>query len=504
MQIDNGLFLLIKSLSPSEKRYFKVFANRHVIGEQNEYVLLFNSIDIQTESGVYNEKALIQDLKRKGCDLALPAAKSYLYGLLLRSMRQFSDENNMQRQLEARLHDIRFLLDKGLTNKAKALLRKAQKLARLYDKPQLLLELFAIERLILRMKQAKHTQQLFKAIEREEDLAIRRWKVELDLLRLYDQIHVRIRTDQQLSLKQADLIKEFLHHPLLKKTSSLHTFGAEVFRLNILADIWLLSDKREKARTAQLQLVNHYEKNPHQQSDDILRYINVLNNYLNSCFKLGVFTDFPTILAKMKALATLSREVRYQIFRNGVYMELLYYLNTRRIQDGLLLVPEIEKGLHQFEKKLPISRLLTFRYNLVVLLFLNEHYSTAAKNLARIREQEYPDVRRDIQHAARFFQILLHFELSNLDLVESLLRSTSRYLRDQDFQMGYEQWLILIFKHILNEANPRSRKKLFNQFRIEHQNMAPTHAKALLFEEIGIWLESKASGKSLKQVFLAS
>ena len=45
MKATNELFDLIKSLSPSEKRAFKIFASRHVLGEENSYVLLFEAID---------------------------------------------------------------------------------------------------------------------------------------------------------------------------------------------------------------------------------------------------------------------------------------------------------------------------------------------------------------------------------------------------------------------------------------------------------------------------
>ena len=50
------LFRLIKSLSIAEKRYFKIFANRHVRGEENKYVKLFDAIDEQVTKIKLNKK----------------------------------------------------------------------------------------------------------------------------------------------------------------------------------------------------------------------------------------------------------------------------------------------------------------------------------------------------------------------------------------------------------------------------------------------------------------
>ena len=52
-KVKEGLFELIKSLSKSEKRYFKLISSRHTIGDENNYVRLFDYIAKQDE---YNEE----------------------------------------------------------------------------------------------------------------------------------------------------------------------------------------------------------------------------------------------------------------------------------------------------------------------------------------------------------------------------------------------------------------------------------------------------------------
>ena len=42
-----ALFELVKSMTMSEKRYFKIYSSKHVIGQSNDYVLLFDLGDFQ-------------------------------------------------------------------------------------------------------------------------------------------------------------------------------------------------------------------------------------------------------------------------------------------------------------------------------------------------------------------------------------------------------------------------------------------------------------------------
>ena len=56
------LHKLIKSLSKPEKRYFKVFSSRHIIGDENNYQTLFDAIDKQEE---YDEEKLMKKFKDK-------------------------------------------------------------------------------------------------------------------------------------------------------------------------------------------------------------------------------------------------------------------------------------------------------------------------------------------------------------------------------------------------------------------------------------------------------
>ena len=53
--VKESLHELIHSMTMSEKRHFKIYASKHVIGGSNDYVQLFDAIAEQVE---YNDEFL--------------------------------------------------------------------------------------------------------------------------------------------------------------------------------------------------------------------------------------------------------------------------------------------------------------------------------------------------------------------------------------------------------------------------------------------------------------
>ena len=63
MKKNSSAYILTKSLTMSEKRYFKIFSERHTIGSQNKYVALFDLLD---KSEKENDSEIKDNLKKNG------------------------------------------------------------------------------------------------------------------------------------------------------------------------------------------------------------------------------------------------------------------------------------------------------------------------------------------------------------------------------------------------------------------------------------------------------
>ena len=61
MKASDDLFLLAKSLTKQEQRYFKLYATRNISKEKNNYTLLFDAIKSQNQYDEEGIKASFSD-----------------------------------------------------------------------------------------------------------------------------------------------------------------------------------------------------------------------------------------------------------------------------------------------------------------------------------------------------------------------------------------------------------------------------------------------------------
>ena len=112
MKKNSNAFVLVKSLTMSEKRYFKIFSERHTIGSQNKYVLLFDQLD---HFDLEDDEVYCLNLKKLGVNADfISADKNYLYQLILKSLNDFHNSKTYNLEIKEALISIEILFHKGL------------------------------------------------------------------------------------------------------------------------------------------------------------------------------------------------------------------------------------------------------------------------------------------------------------------------------------------------------------------------------------------------------
>jgi len=118
------LFVLIKSLSKSEKRQFKIFASRLETSSNTKFIELFNILD---KSEVYDEKLILKNGLIKKVQLS--NLKSYLYKQILVSIRLNIPSQNIRYQLREQIDFAAILYNKGLYKQSLKILDKTKQKA---------------------------------------------------------------------------------------------------------------------------------------------------------------------------------------------------------------------------------------------------------------------------------------------------------------------------------------------------------------------------------------
>ena len=124
-------------MSRAERRYFKLYTSRHVLGGHSNYQLLFDAI---AAMDTYDEAALLLKFKKHAFTKRFPITKRRLYEAILRSLDAFHAESSVDARLHRMLHHVELLYHRALYTDAQKILTSVRKLARSHDRQSVLLE----------------------------------------------------------------------------------------------------------------------------------------------------------------------------------------------------------------------------------------------------------------------------------------------------------------------------------------------------------------------------
>lgn len=124
------LFQLVKSLSKSEKRNFKLYVNRFHSNYDKKFIQLFDAIE---KINVYNDEKIL--LKAPGIHKSqLSNLKAHLYKQLLLCLRLNSINSDHDIYLREQIDYAKILYNKGLYTQSLKIIDKAKAMAREFEK----------------------------------------------------------------------------------------------------------------------------------------------------------------------------------------------------------------------------------------------------------------------------------------------------------------------------------------------------------------------------------
>ena len=248
------LFQLIKSLSKSEKRYFKLFCNQ--MGGAANYVRLFDAMDAQEG---FDEDAIREKFHGEKMLRQLHVTKNYLRQLILKALRNYHSKFSKDAELKDMLRNVEILFHKELYNHCQTELRRAEKMAQDFELKTSLVDVITWKR---KVEQALRPQnyKAFHQILLEQDKALEKLKN----VQSYWHLAVDVSSgmlDRRGSWKGVE-------SPLLKFADRAQSLEAKVLYFNTLYVHYLQKGKSEKAAEALEELVTYLEGFPHRIQQD--------------------------------------------------------------------------------------------------------------------------------------------------------------------------------------------------------------------------------------------
>ena len=499
------LFNLVKSLSGSEKRYFKLFVNKNQTGKGNKYILLFDALDAQEK---YDDEALREIVypnqeiqSRKFSEL-----KNYLYELILKSLQGYDEKTSIEYKLKGMLLNIKVLFKRSHFDDCIEMMQKAKKLATKYEAFEQILELMAWEKKIAYAKiDVNFMDKELDRIEAEEQECLN----QLARLSTYRNLFFKVltRSKQDALLRSEDKIiemKKLLEHPLMSDISQAHSHRGRVVFLRTKSIFHYALMDYENFYSYGKELLEEMEKFPHMLQEDVSEYISALSNFTYSCTILEKYEEVNGCLDKFLKINTLTLDDELKIHRQYYQNKFNVCSKIGTFDEGLLALQEHLRTVEKFDQD-AFNR-NTFYLSYFYIYFGAGDYDQALENLNQWLSLPKTSEREDLQSLARILNLIIHYEMGNTLLLESLLRSTYRFLSKRNRLFDFEK---SVMGFIQKSGKLRSSKELreaFIELKKEFESLAqiPSENAMLRYFNFIAWLESKIEGKTFAEAVQAA
>ncbi len=496
------LHKLIKSLSQSEKRFFKIYASRHVIGEVNNYVYLFDAITNQKH---YDEKEIKRKFEGEPFMNRFAAVKNYLHHLILKSMRNFHSGSTIDIELKEMLIDIDFLYQKGLYKQCQKLHSKAEKLAIETDKKTRLLEILEWKAKILQITNKDSEQEHFhKNVFLEESHILNTIKLSLELKSEVLDVFAMIRKKGfARSTKDLELINE-----VVKKYSKLNyqklNFNDKYY-LNYINTVYFTSSgKNQKSYFYTKRNIDLLESIPAKLRDEEFeKYIVSLNNLVVNLININKVTEIKPYLEKIRSLATHNIRENIILWATSYKLVLGVTIKSGDYDEAERIVEEVSTGMAFYSDKIPATDIVLLKFNMAIVYFVCNNYSKAIRALNEIINENELSLRSDIQSFARIIRLIVFWEKGEQEMLPYATLSAYRFLYKKKKLYKFESIVLRFIKEKVPNINTSGKQKMAFielQKELEKQLKDPLEKKALDYFDFITWIESKISKKDFKQL----
>ena len=503
MKPSSELFKLIKSLTKSEKRFFKLSSSLQA-GEKN-YLKLFDAIEKQKE---YNEEEIKEAFKKERFIRHLPSEKNHLYKLILKSLRIYHADNSVGSQLKEDIRSIEILYNKALYTECGKLIKKAKKLAYAHEKFYYLFELIKWEKLLL------EEDYLSGRFDKDLDLLITEEQEVIEKLRnvaeyqiLYSKINYVFRLGGYIrNDKEREIVEEISNYPLIKGKNTALSRRAAATCYYIKGLCAITKHDLEESFSNFSRVVKIFEENTVLIQDIPKQYIKSLSNLLIYYINSRNFDAFFELIEKMRSLRDTpgfnSTDIKLKIFTSTFYAELLAYDRMGEYEKGVEVVDSILDGIELYKDKINKEDVILFHYHIAYIYFGSGQYKEALRYINKVLNDNETNLRQDIYSFARLFNLVIHFELGNYDLLDYIVKSTSRFYlkRKREFSREY-RFETVFLKHIKRTAKVADKRdKLeaaFGDLKAEMEEVLKEDYEKIALEyfDFNSWVNGKVEGK---------
>ncbi|MGB5420441.1 hypothetical protein [Algibacter sp.] len=500
-QKDN-LFILIKSLSKSEKRQFKLYVGRLGVNEDSKFLMLFNILD---KLSVYDEAVILKKgiVKKQ----QLSNLKAHLYKQILISLRLNPSHQDIRIQIREQLDFATILYHKGLYKQSLKILDKAKNLAISNEEKNAAYEIVELEKII-------ESQYITRSLSnRADELSIQAKELSLQ--------NVLASKLSNLSLQLYGLflkmgyIKNDEDYQIIKKYFNDRLPKYDINKLGFREKLWLyksylwysfLTVDFLSCYKYASKWVDLFYDNKDMIAQNPVFFLKGNNYLLESLFYLRKHKKFKSSLSKLEAL---TKEKWFPTDDNIDGLAFLYIYNNKfnlhfiegSFEAGLPLIDEVLERLENYKNRIDEHHIMVFYYKIASMYFGAGDNKKCIQYLEKIISNKSLQMREDLLCFARILNLVAHYE-AGLDYnLEVLIKSTYKFLIKMEDLYEVQKEFIKFLRG-LGDIYPHEVKAEFIKLhkKLKTYENDPYQSRSFLYLDIISWLESKIENRPIGEI----
>ena len=499
----DSLFELIKSLTKSEKRHFRMFVNRSGNSEDVKFVKLFDAMDCLKS---YDDKVILGKVKSIKKE-QFSNQKANLFKQILASLRHFHISHNTDMQLRESLDHAKLLYNKGFYRQALKILDRAKTQAKDTKHHALALLIMEFEKMI-------ESQHITRSIESRAG----------ELTNEVNQTSQILLSTHQLSNLTLNLYSLFLQKGYAKNETDFNEVSA-YFKANFpsvelsslsfyeqmyyhQSHVWYnnIVQNFPNSYKHSRALVDLFKQNEDMINKQTALFIKSYSNLLTALFQLQYYSAFCEVLSEVEGLSK-DKSIVKDLNTEVLIFKFLWVSKINKafmegnFEEGTQMVPKLLKKLSEYEGKIDPERVLLFYYKIATLYFGCGNNRKAIFYLNKIVYFKDVSLREDIHCFARILNLIAHFEDGQDFHLEYQIKSTFHFIGKMNDQQAVQKEIF----NFLRKTGKIKPDELKQEFQILYDRLAVLNEnlyerRPFLYLDILSWLKSKIENRPVQEV----
>ena len=485
------LHALIKAMSKSEKRHFKLFYSKGNKDSEKNYLKLY---EVLSEMKDFDKSKLLHALEEQAIKVIhLASDKNYLYHLILESLKNFHASKTTRMKIIQFLSYTELLFEKGLVLQAKEQIVKAKKLAIDRSVLSYLNEILRWERKLKgQITSTKDLNQVYEEYQNAMN-AIQEFN-EYDFLYRHSEI-ARINITLNQSPENLAASEAIINNSLMSQTEPNSPFSQ--IRYEQIKASYFFSNNNWKAEyQCNKKILSIMEEIPKFKEEYPFEYISIFSRILILTKKVS-FEEYRLTLNRFLDFAQTTKrdkqKVKARIYSIASSTEMVRIINEGVFEEGIELVEKVIEVMNQFEEYIEDSIKINNYYKFAYIHLALGNYSKALSFLNFLLGNFEERYRPDIFAIAKLLLLVVHYELGNHQLLPYLVNANSRFVRKNRKLHLFEKHLFSFFKKFktvhfsssLVHLEKELQAKLISDFQ------KPKEKYILNYFDFLLWLESR-------------